>query len=1589
MTNALERLHPSICLNMIVKNESHIIEKTLEMLCSKIRFSYWVICDTGSTDNTRELVINFFKQKKISGELYEDEWENFAHNRTLALNNAYNKSDLLLIFDADDEIRGEVILPKTVDCDGYFFNFGGSGITYQRILLVNNRIKWCFKSVIHEFIACLRDNGDYTTTTVEGNYYVVSGRSGSRSQDPHKYVKDACILEEAYFEAKKTNDDLHLRYAFYCANSYKDAGMSEKAIEWYKTTLQNNNWHQEKYISCLYMYNEYCKIGEQEKGIHYLVESFRYDTERLECVYNLIKHYCIIDLNRVAYQYYGMVKSFYETHYLTQFKENFSGKLFVDQSVGNFYLPYYMIIVADKMIGTDPTARDTILKMYEIVFITKCFINSEFHIRNFLYNLQFFIDYSSQHSSTFIELFQSFIDLLDSNNFNVSGYEFMKQYDKYGIKYKKLIPIPLPICTFSKEECKKSNKILFYSGFAPFAWNYTYSTQHALGGSETALANLSKLFPSDFEIYVAGTVLEEKMDNSDSNNGNGNVTYVNDQNLSDLVKTNAFHTVVVSRYVGFYEMFPETAYYQSFIWAHDVVLLSHGSNMDVESILRKWSTKITGCVCQTEWHKKLFATNYPMLQDKMFVINNGIILDKFTCNPVKIPNRFIYTSCSERGLERLLELWPQIVEKMPDAELCISSYNQFPSNDLEFRLRDMMQKYEGVKHMGSLNKAQLYEMMASAEYWLYPTSFSETSCITAMEMLMSEVICIYYPVAGLVNTLGNYGIAIQQGQEIDAILELSTNRKNSIKENGKEYAMSCSWNNRVLQWLELMRLTNNSNNNNNNNNSNNKCLKRWYFYHRNFTIETISQFIENQFNYNNYNGDTYEIIITDNADEIIKSNPSKVSFIHALFDETILPRLDANCEVSILQTEPLNLTWRLNAILEIHNKHPSLKIYDYSKSNIKILNEYNITNCEYLSYNIQSAERNKLMHFLDENKDNKIYDFGFIYNWKNLPIGQQHIINPPRRRNVVDFLRTNGFKVNIVAGYDDDREIELSKCKIILNVHGQINNNEDPLADECSNIFEHVRCDRLLESGFNVLSESSYELDVEYSNKYKNNLTIIKYEDFFDINVINGVITSVETSCEEPKKYCFIHSCNLENVGICRLDYLIKTLRITECENVFEKIIINNIGLPIENIYGEKYEVINCSENSKLYENPTINLINDFSNTNPNSYILYLHTKGIRYSKEDDKENDWINYMLYFLVEEYRNCISILDENYDTVGCDYSIELDQRVFDGCHPYPPPPHYSGNFWWANSNYLKTLPKLCIQLPDRNAPEFWLFQNSPNCYNLHSSNINHFHMTYPRSAYAEDKTMRLNVDDDKYNMNAIDEMGDGDNINAMFEYGKFNNTDKVIHHEYHKYYDYILQPFRNSYGGMVEIGIDDGLSLPMWTGMFKNAHVYGIDKVIKEISNVSNKDKCTTIKADQSNSNDLKKIKSMLTDKNIFFINDDGSHIPEHQLLSFNILFPILVEGGIYIIEDIETSYWVKGNCYGYKTEYGYKHSKSIIEIFKDSIDIINREFVADKTQLSNQILHHNYIESVSFGRNCIIIKKKYNANREYRFKHFIE
>jgi hypothetical protein len=274
----------TICLNMIVKNESHVIEKTLENLCRYIDFDAYYISDTGSTDNTMDLIRSFFNKRGIPGTIEQVEWRDFGFNRTLALQMAFQKTDYLFIFDADDSIHGNFILPQHLTHDAYQLKLGESFV-YLRTLIVNNRKRWRFVGVLHEYIACF--DKEESSYAIPGDYYVESGRSGSRNQDPQKYIKDATVLERGYKEElANSNSDKSLaeRYAFYCAQSWMDAGPAyiDNSIEWYLRVLTQNNWSQEKYYSALCLGNLYCKKGDKYNGLKYYSKTIEYDDERIE-----------------------------------------------------------------------------------------------------------------------------------------------------------------------------------------------------------------------------------------------------------------------------------------------------------------------------------------------------------------------------------------------------------------------------------------------------------------------------------------------------------------------------------------------------------------------------------------------------------------------------------------------------------------------------------------------------------------------------------------------------------------------------------------------------------------------------------------------------------------------------------------------------------------------------------------------------------------------------------------------------------------------------------------------------------------------------------------------------------------------------------------------------------------------------------------------------------------------------------------------------------------------------------------------------------------------------------------------------------
>ena len=1057
----------SICLNMIVKNESSIIETTLKNLCKYIKFTYWVICDTGSTDNTPEIILNFFKNKNIPGELCYHEWKDFGHNRSLALSAAYNKTDYLLIFDADDLIRGSFKLP-TLTADKYNLFFGSQYFKYVRPLLITNRKRWRFRGILHEYLDSLESiPGE---ATIEGDYFIISGKEGNRSKNPNKYLEDAILLENEIKRIQSStteNSDLIPRYTYYCAQSFRDSNNPEKAIVYYTKVLEYDTWVQEKYHAALTAGNLYEKLNSMEDALTCWYKAIVYDKERREAVLKIM-------------DYYFKNKNYFAMHCLHEQIKDFtikdeSSKLFLETS--RYDDNYYLISISSSYISEWMAGYYSckyLLLNDKHVDITlsnfKCYaynIHLDPEHKEFLDKLLLLLDqYYTSNKSLVKELWT-----IISNNYKY--HVPMKRFNVLNNKYL-LLPtkdnehvVGSVVTKYDLQHASK--KILIWTGFHNTLWNDSYITTNAIGGSEKAVSYVAKNVSKEYQIYVSGDVEEEVINN---------VTYINRNNLQELLNKEVFHTIIISRYVSFFLMFSNIKCYQLCLMLHDTTLLNNMTNEPVNKILENYNSYIDKVVCLTPWHLNNTSISYPLLKNKLAIINNGIDIDKIiNTKTKKIANKFVWTSSSSRGLLNLLTLWETILAAIPDATLDISSYEDFPKNEEDTNMLTIINKNPTtIKHHGKLHSTDLYNLIANAEYWLYTTTFYETSCITALEMLGLEVICLYYPLGALADTINECGIQVTSGNEIQTILELNKNKKlkNKLKKKGKAYALSCSWENRGKEWSTLLGLK----------------KQHWVFYcNESFRKQTIEQYIYNL----NTIYTNYDISLTSKKNKVLMSNPAKLTFIHEVFDPTIVSELP-NTEFSYLNTEPLNLELRLTHVVSILKEYPNFNYYDYSNSNLKLLEEKKITlkNKHYLPYKCDEQELARLIH-LNKTTEKK-YDFGII-----LGAGGTHAT---RREKVIDFLKKN-YRVHTIVGWGDDRDTELAKCKYILNLHGHC------IFD--SNIFEHIRCDRLLEAGFNVLSETSYKLDQSFIDKYKN-LTIIHYDDFFNETLIHQIVsTNVQT----------------------------------------------------------------------------------------------------------------------------------------------------------------------------------------------------------------------------------------------------------------------------------------------------------------------------------------------------------------------------------------------------------------------------------------------------------------------------------------------
>lgn len=202
-----------------------------------------------------------------------------------------------------------------------------------------------------------------------------------------------------------------------------------------------------------------------------------------------------------------------------------------------------------------------------------------------------------------------------------------------------------------------------------------------------------------------------------------------------------------------------------------------------------------------------------------------------------------------------------------------------------------------------------------------------------------------------------------------------------------------------------------------------------------------------------------------------------------------------------------------------------------------------------------------------------------------------------------------------------------------------------------------------------------------------------------------------------------------------------------------------------------------------------------------------------------------------------------------------------------------------------------------------------------------------------------------------------------------------------HNYTEVYSYYLGPIKDKPLKFLEIGIYKGIGTKIWEKYLKNAELHFIDITLKYVQYHSNRS--TYHIADQAAPDQLLQVMKN-TGGNFDVIIDDGGHTMIQQIVSFKTLFPYLKRGGLYIIEDLHTSYWKDNFGGGGTLEMPIAGAGTAIQFLKDLIDDVN--FVGARTGSASHRLNLDHIKNEMnqyrkeiFGMHfydslCVIIKR---------------
>lgn len=747
---------------MMVKNGG---DSMLEVIKENMKYiDEYTILDTGSTDNTVQILRDELDRNRKRGKIVSEPFINFRDSRNRCLDLCGTRCKYIVMLDDTYILRGnlrlflEIVRGDQVS-DSFSMYILSDDVEYgSNRIIRSDRKHLRYKYKLHEVITP-KDN---MNVIIPKEYaYIYDLRSDymeERTMNRKEY--DIKILQEMVDEDKEDS-----RAYYYLGQTYNLLERYDDAYDNFmkRASHSDDGFLQEK-IDAIFeagrLANFYLNKPWLEVEKLYLW-AYELDKSRPDSLYFIGVHYYMNGDYGKAYKYF--VEAYrvgYPVHCQYSLKP----------SLSYYYLPKFLVEVCYHQ-------RDYALGYEVSVF--------------------FGIHYKKREGNWWKKMND---DMVEVDAYTMRCWEKIFLYNKQVKNEEKNEEERRS----GVEEIKKRLVFIVNGGFSN--WCGSSIERDGMGGSETFIIEISK-YVKKREEYDEVIVFCNCGGKGGEEEYCG-VMYRDLNGYLEYMRENSVDMCVVSRYPEYLG----SLYLMENV--KEVMLILHDMIPSGEVILRH--DKLKKIMLLSAYHKEVFDAMFGVvLRDLTTTFGYGmdvLSMEKAMVGKKKVKNRFIYSSTANRGLMYLLMMWRLIKAELPDATLYIHSdiYNNKWLNEVCMKemnivreLYESMKEGWGIEYKGWVSKKELYESWSEAEVWFYPTTFLETYCLTALEAGVSETLIVTMKIGSLCEVVSDRGVLLDknvttvEGRE-EIIKELvnvlcDEDRKRQYIERNAKYSRMLTW----------------------------------------------------------------------------------------------------------------------------------------------------------------------------------------------------------------------------------------------------------------------------------------------------------------------------------------------------------------------------------------------------------------------------------------------------------------------------------------------------------------------------------------------------------------------------------------------------------------------------------------------------------------------------------------------------------------------------------------------------------------------------------------------------------------------------